>query len=252
MRAWRKELQIETPEGISFPLMLADPLTRLIAFVIDLLVIQAVASLIGTATLLFGLISFDFFYALNTLIGFALALTYPMLLEWFWRGQTVGKRIMKLQVMDERGLHLRGDQVILRNLLRPVDALPLFYMVGGLMALFNRKAQRIGDFAAGTIVVQREPIIEPELAEILPDKYNSMRQQPHLLGRLHQRTSPREADLALQAILRRNQLDAEARLELYASLRRHFETKLTFPATCTEGLSDEHYLRNIVDILYRP
>lgn len=252
MRAWRKELLIETPEGISFPLMLADPLTRLIAFVIDLLVIQAVSSMLGGITLLFGLISFDFFYALNTLIGFALAITYPMLLEWFWRGQTVGKRLMKLQVMDERGLHLRGDQVILRNLLRPVDALPLFYMTGGLMALFSRKAQRIGDFASGTIVVQREPLIDPQLEEILPDKYNSMRQQPHLLGRLHQRTSPHEADLALQAILRRNQLEGEARLKLYARLRRHFEAKVPFPPTCTEGLSDEHYVRNIVDILYRP
>ena len=81
-------------------------------------------------------------------------------------------------------------------------------------------------------------------------KYNSLREHPHLGARLRQRTSPAEAALALQAILRRDTLEPAARLEVFAEIAEHFRAKVPFPAEITTALADEQYVRNVVDVLY--
>jgi hypothetical protein len=86
---------------------------------------------------------------------------------------------------------------------------------------------------------------------LLAGKFNSLRQYPHLASRLRQRISPTEADIALQALLRREEFDLTARVELFVELARHFRTRVEFPAEATDGVADEQYLRNVVDILYR-
>jgi hypothetical protein len=68
---------------------------------------------------------------------------------------------------------------------------------------------------------------------------------------LKQRVPPRTATVALDAILRRDQLDPAARLEVFADLAAHFKSLVIFPDEDTEQLSDEQYVRNVVDILYR-
>jgi hypothetical protein len=80
---------------------------------------------------------------------------------------------------------------------------------------------------------------------------NFLRQQPHLEARLRQQVSPAEAAVALQALLRRDDFDPQARIELFAELARHFRRKVEFPPEDIEGVSDEQYLRNVVDVLYR-
>ena len=69
--------------------------------------------------------------------------------------------------------------------------------------------------------------------------------------RLRQRASPAEAAVALQALVRRGPLEPGARLELFRRLADHFRTLVEFPAADVEGLSDEQYVRNVVDILYK-
>jgi hypothetical protein len=83
-------------------------------------------------------------------------------------------------------------------------------------------------------------------------KYNSLRDYPHLEARLRQRVSPREAGLALQALLRRNQLDSQARLDLFEQMAAHFRSLVLFPAEACEGITAEQYVRNVVDVLFRP
>ena len=87
--------------------------------------------------------------------------------------------------------------------------------------------------------------------QILPDKYNSFKAYPHLEARLRQRTSPDEAGIALQALLRREQLDPPARVELYKEIASHFKKIVPFPAEATDGISDEQYIRNVVEALFR-
>jgi hypothetical protein len=182
---------------------------------------------------------------------FVIGFGYGMVTEWWWRGQTLGKRMLKLRVVDATGLRLQPTQVIIRNLLRAVDGLPVFYVVGGLVALFSKRHQRLGDLAANTIVVRLPTITEPDLGKIMAGKFNSFRDYPHLEARLRQRVMPAEASIALQALMRRDDFEPSPRVDLFAALAAHFKEIVPFPQEATEGLTDEQYVRNVVESLYR-
>jgi hypothetical protein len=197
-------------------------------------------------------INVGFAQAIALLLQFVVMMGYSIYCEWFWRGQTFGKRALRLRVVDAQGLRLKFSQVVIRNLLRFVDMLPMLYLVGGVACLVSRRAQRLGDFAANTIVIRLPRLTEPNLDQLMAGKYNSLRDHPHLEARLRQRVSATEAGLALQALLRRELLDPRARVELFAAIAEHFRAKVAFPPEVTEGITDEQYVRNIVDSLYRP
>jgi hypothetical protein len=82
-------------------------------------------------------------------------------------------------------------------------------------------------------------------------KYNSLRDYPHLVTRLRQKVTPQEAGIALQALLRRDSLAPQARVELFEQIASHFRSIVEFPDEATYGITDEQYVRNIVDILFR-
>ena len=155
-------------------------------------------------------------------------------------------------VVDAEGMRLQFDQVATRNLLRVLDALPVIYFVGGVACWINRKCQRLGDVAANTVVIRAPELAEPDLDQVLAGKFNSLRQYPHLAARLRQRVTPAEAGVALQALLRRDHFEPAARIGLFAELAEHFRAKVEFPAEATDGVADEQYLRNVVDVIYRP
>lgn len=245
------QLQIRTPEGVAFSFTLASPVTRSLAWVVDGFCIMMSATVINYALILLAFISADLYMGMQVILYFVVSIGYGILLEWVWHGQTVGKRLLRLRVMDRQGFRLRFAQVFLRNLLRPADSLPVFYLLGGVTSLISRHAQRLGDLAAGTVVVRIPRISEPDLTQIPEGKFNSFLSWPHLAARLRQNVSPAEANLALGALLQRESLDLEARLSLYHDLAEHFRAKVVFPQEATDGLSDEHYLRNILGIVFR-
>lgn len=244
-------LVIHTPEGCSFSLLLAGPITRFLAWLVDLIcvLIAAVAAWQLLGPLLAG--AGGLAGAAAILTGFVIWVGYGIILEWFWRGRTIGKRLLNLRVVDEQGLRMTFGQIFIRNVLRLVDMLPALYLVGGAACVLTRRAQRLGDLAANTVVVRTPRIVQPDLARILGDKYNSFREHPHLEARLRQRIGPPEARIALLALLRRDELDPPARVELFADIAGHFASVVEFPPGATEGLSDEQYVRNIVDTLFR-
>jgi uncharacterized RDD family membrane protein YckC len=244
-------LRIRTPEGIVFSQLLAGPVTRCLAWLVDLACILLLASVAGAAAGLLGLVSAGLAQAASLLLYFVISLGYSMVTEWFWRGQTLGKRLFRLRVVDAQGLRLHFSQIVIRNLLRAVDMLPVVYLVGGLACLLSRRAQRLGDFAANTVVIRNPKLAQPDLDQLLAGKYNSLREYPHLEARLRQRVSAHEAGLATQALLRRDQLQPEARVELFSQIAQHFRAKVQFPPQATDGLSDEQYVRNVVDALYQ-
>src|SRR6266536_2892955 len=132
-------LQIRTPEGIVFSRLLAGPVTRFLAWFVDLLCILAVLMLLSLVFSLLQLISANLAGALYLLSYFAISIGYAIACEWRWRGQTIGKRLLRLRVVDAEGLRLQFHQIVTRNLLRFVDSLPLFYFVGGLAAWLSPK-----------------------------------------------------------------------------------------------------------------
>jgi len=247
----RRTLNIRTPEGIVFSLELASPISRFLALVVDKLLVLVLSAVITAVLNMFRLVAFDLVGAAIVLATFAVSLGYPIAFEWWMRGQTPGKKMFRLQVMDEQGLRLKFSQVVIRNIVRYVDALPAFYLVGGAACLATARAQRLGDIAANTIVVQHRRLQEPDLDQLLPDKYNSFREYSHLAARLRQSVSPRVGALALQAVLRRDALEENARLRLFAEIREHLAGIVTFPPECAEGVSDEQYVRNAVDVIFR-
>jgi uncharacterized RDD family membrane protein YckC len=244
-------LQIRTPEGIIFSQLLAGPVARFLAWSVDLLAMAALMTIVSLFLSLFRLVSPGFGSALSIVSYFIISIGYGITCEWAWRGQTIGKKLLRLRVVDAEGLRLQFNQIVTRNLLRFVDMLPFFYAVGGTACWFNPKCQRLGDIAANTIVIRQPRVFEPDLDQLLAGKFNSLRQFPHLVARLRQRVSPSEAALALHALVRRDEFEPADRVELFASLASHFQSKSEFPAEATDGIADEQYLRNIVDVIYR-
>jgi uncharacterized RDD family membrane protein YckC len=247
-----RKLTIRTVEGVEFALPLATPVARALAWGLDFLIIFLVWFLIGQLLALFALISFELSQALQLIGVFVIPMIYNFGFEWFWRGQTPGKRALRLRVVDAEGLKLRPSQIILRNLLRAVDALPALNLLGGIVCFFHHHYQRLGDLAANTVVIRIAPVTPPNLASLQGSELNSLRQHPHLAARLRQKITAVEAQLALQALNRREEIEPEARIQLFATMAERFRVLVHFPPETTEGLTDEQYVRNTLDILYRP
>jgi uncharacterized RDD family membrane protein YckC len=245
-------LIILTPEGISFTQYLAGPVTRFLAFAIDLAGITLISGLVSQVLLLAAIVSADFAIAARTISYFVVTIGYSILLEWSWHGQTPGKRVLKIRVVDAEGLRLRPSQVVMRNLLRVVDLLPAFYAVGGICCALSPKYQRLGDIAANTVVIYTAPEKIPDLELLFSGTYNSLRNHAHLAAQLRKSISPAEARLALEAIARRAELAPSSRLELYRQLAQRLHSLVAFPEETLEGMTDEQYVRNIVDLIYRP
>lgn len=245
-------LIIKTPEGVEFSLRLAGPITRFLAWAIDLATIIAIISIINVLFAILGILSRDLAAAANIIGFFIVSIGYGILTEWYWQGQTLGKKLLRLRVMDSQGLRLQFSQVVIRNLLRFIDSLPALYLVGGLVCLLSQRAQRLGDFAANTIVTWNPRVYEPDLSQLLEGKYNSFHDYPHLEARLRQHVTPSEAQIAVQSIMRRDTLDPQARIALFRDIRAYFQTLVTFPQEATDGISDERYVRNVVEAVFRP
>jgi uncharacterized RDD family membrane protein YckC len=245
------KLTVKTPEGVLFSFHLASPVTRMFAWLVDFFVILLAWYLTALVMTIFAVISQDMAYALEVLIFFAFSIGYGIFTEWYWRGQTIGKRILRLRVIDAQGLRLHFNQIVIRNLLRAVDLLPGFYGFGGVFSLFSSRAQRLGDLAANTVVIRSPKIVEPDLDQLTQGKFNSLRQYPHLEARLRQRISPVEASILFDALLRRDEFEAAERVTLFADLAEHCRALVHFPPEAAESLADEQYVRNVVDILFR-
>jgi len=247
-----RRLVIRTPEGVEFALNLAGPMTRFLAWTIDFAAIAVASSTIGKILYVFAILSPDIAVAFSTLSYFVLSIGYGIGFEWWWRGQTLGKRVLGLRVMDARGLRLHISQIVIRNILRAVDTLPVFYLVGGIACGVNRYSQRLGDIAANTVVVRRQSVTIPDVTVLTGERYNSMLAYGHLAARLRHRAKPEAVDIALDALHRRDTLDPAARLEVFDALAAHFRGLVEFPEEATLGITSEQYVRNSIEVILKP
>lgn len=247
----KASLRIQTPEGVAFSLPLAGVTARFFAYMIDSAVIAVAAIILLWAVTVFQFIAGDLALAAGYLAYFALYMLYGMVFEFLANGQTLGKRVLGIRVADIHGLRLTFSQVAVRNLFRAVDALPSFYLLGGMVALFSPYMQRLGDIAGNTVVISAQEPRRPALEQLEAVRYNSLREYPWIEARLRQRTSPEEAALLVQALLRREMLEPAARVALFAELAGHFREKVRLPEAATAGVTEEQLVRNVVDSLYR-
>jgi uncharacterized RDD family membrane protein YckC len=197
-----------------------------------------------------NLLSPDWAKALGVALYFVISTGYGIVLEWRWRGQTLGKRLLGLRVIDAQGLRLQLSQIALRNLLRVVDSLPLFYLVGGIASLVSHYGQRLGDLAANTVVAHQRNRLAPDLDQIAPARYNSLLAYPHLAARLRSLASPEAVGIAIRAIAQRDGYHPSARVELFRELAVYFGSLVQFPESAVEGLTDEQYVRSALRVIY--
>jgi uncharacterized RDD family membrane protein YckC len=245
------ELTIATPEGVLFRLPLAGPASRLYAMMLDSVIVLGAVN--GVGLLVYWIFSKapGFGFMVITLVEFAIGFAYSALLEGFWNGQTIGKRLFHLRVIDQDGLPIRMEQAWVRNLMRVFDALPFAYLVGGLSVLTSPVMQRFGDRVAGTLVVRQTPLAAPEEEFWMRQKYNSFMDYPAIAMKLRRAATPELASVIQDALRRRNQLAAYARREIYRDLAAYLQNEVSpFPDELVERLSDEQYLINASGVLF--
>jgi len=143
--------RVETPEGIDLQAQLAGPVPRGLAFLIDFS-IRAGIYIAGAIVL--GLFGWGQGFLLVLL--FLLEWFYPVVFEVLMRGQTPGKQMLGLVVVNDDLTPVNWNTSILRNLLRAADILPFFYLAGLVSMLINSQFRRLGDLAAGTLVIHKE------------------------------------------------------------------------------------------------
>ena len=142
-------LKVRLPQGVIFSLPLAGPVTRCFAFFIDLFIVVALLSGLERILSLLVKLSQDLGTGLVVLGYFALWTLYGMLCEYYWQGQTLGKWLLGLRVIDAAALQLEFHQVAIRNLVRTIDLLPVLGLLGGVTMVLNSRLQRLGDLAGG-------------------------------------------------------------------------------------------------------
>lgn len=244
------ELTVATPEGVVFRLPLAGPAARLYAMVLDTAIVLAAVNGLGALVYLIFAKAPGFGVMVITLAEFAIGFAYAALLEGFWNGQTIGKRLFHLRVIDQGGFPLHIEQAWVRNLMRVFDALPFAYLAGGISVLSSPLMQRFGDRVAGTLVVRETPLARPAEESWTRQKYNSFMEYPAMAMRLRRAATPELASLIQDALRRRNELTPYARREIYRELAAYLQNEIApFPDELVEMLSDEQYLINAAGVL---
>ena len=141
--------RVATPEGIELTLKLVGPVPRALAWAIDLVLRAMVVLAVMMGAGYFGAAG----WGLALLAAFFVEWLAPAWFEVYWRGQTPGKRAMGIAVVNDDGTPVRWGASLTRNLLRAVDFMPFLYGFGLLAMLASRDFKRLGDLAAGTVVV---------------------------------------------------------------------------------------------------
>lgn len=146
------EILVETPESIDLQAEPAGIVVRGLAFSIDLLIRAAILLVLGIVLGLAG----EAGMGIILIAWFLLEWFYPVLFEVYRQGQTPGKKIMSLAVVNNDLTPIGWGTSIIRNLLRWADFFPVLYTAGLATMACNKYFQRLGDIAAGTLVIYRE------------------------------------------------------------------------------------------------
>ncbi len=255
----RREIQIRTPENVVFGFRLAGFASRLVAAAIDYAIVSfligIVVSGLGFAALLFGIalpgagdLLSSGMVALLIVGVFAILFGYFLFFELVWNGQTPGKRAVGIRVVQDHGAGITFGDSLVRNLVRVADALPGLYALGGLTLLLSSRNKRLGDHAAGTIVVATETVEPVAAGSPLPafESGNTIAEDAVLAARVRAEIAPEELQLAREAWERREFLEITSRRRLMRRLADHLRRRFKIPPW--GFLSDEQLLRDVLQV----
>jgi uncharacterized RDD family membrane protein YckC len=224
---------IATPEGVELELTLAGAGSRFVSALADLTIQVGILIAAAIALSQIG----DAGAALAALVSFAVVTTYDILFEVLASGRTPGKRINHLRVVRSGGEPVGFVTSAIRNTLRVIDFLPFAYIVGAVTILATRNNQRLGDLAAGTLVVRerRAATIAGSVAAAAP--------APVTVSWDTSAVTADETAAVRRFLERRWEIDLSARRELARTFASRLRPKV---AGAPVGVGDEEFLTLLV------
>lgn len=254
METTKDRLTIQTPEQVGFQYVLAGLGSRTAAFLMDtvirwffvfaILVMVALFHKFLPALDLSGWVadlSKTWLIALAVLSYGLVDLGYFLFFEALWNGQTPGKRRQRLRVIRINGQPIGWLESSIRNILRAVDLVAGFYPVGFLVVFLSRNNQRIGDYAAGTVViVERKQSVPKDRKELLAPGVLTHPELEWYVSRL----KPAQYQVLRSFLERREQMEQGHRHEL-ARLLSHQLFKQMSKST-RRSISYESFIEEIV------
>lgn len=235
---------IVTPEQVRFRYTAAGLTTRAMAWVIDqvLLLALRVAAAWGLSSA--GALGMAAVFVLIFVIDF----TYYVYCELRWAGASPGKRLMGLRVVSMRGGKLQFNDVLLRNLLRPIDSIPYPMVIGGLVAWLDPYGRRLGDMVAETMVIRDSRAAAPTNLPTHQERLNTFQADASLRQRIINRITRDDRDLVYELTMRRDDFDPDVRAELFARAAELLRRRLNLPADL-DYLSDEQTIVNLALVI---
>jgi uncharacterized RDD family membrane protein YckC len=231
---WADDVRIETPEQIDVSLEVAGLGSRFEALVIDRLIRLCILALVALPlglilALLQGAlvhVSLMFFLLLLGIIDFAITQVYHIYYEGTRNGHTPGKRIAGIRVVRDNGAPVDLRSAAIRNLLRVADLSLVCYPLGALVVLLNARGQRLGDMAAGTLVVRERALEVPvdplkQLSELASDEFA-------LTGEQLAACSPQDRHILRSFFQRFREMEPRARHLLALRLADQFTQKMAY------------------------
>ncbi len=212
--------RVVTPENIDLQAEAAGPLSRCLAYLVDLALRTGVMIVLGLLTLPLGQVG----GGLLLLAWFLLDWFYPVMFEVLARGQTPGKRMLGLRVVNSDLSPVGWNVSLIRNLLRTVDFLPMGNLLALLSMCMSERFQRLGDLAAGTLV-----IYVPQVPRGVPLPGVPTMAPPLPL-------SPDEAQAIINFTRRSHQLSGERQRELAAVLEPARPARASDPVAYWQGV----------------
>ncbi len=252
-RRFLRQVSQQTPESVELEFVLAGIGNRTLAYLIDYLIF--ILTLVGfwflwlifsiglTSTLESLGINYGkaplWLLAIALLLSFIIYSGYFTFFETTWRGQTPGKRWVKIRVVRDDGRPIGLAQATLRAILRPVDDI---MFIGMFLILLGKQEKRIGDIVAGTIVIQEEGANRREQLSISPAAQEFASKLPELAD-ISQITADDFAVITAY-LKRRSLMTLQARSDLSLKLARQLRLIIGL-TTIPAGTTSDHFLEAI-------
>lgn len=236
-------ITITTPEHVEIQLEPAGAGSRFLAVFLDSAITFGIALLlmrIASTLLPRGLAA-----ALMVTTSFFLSLGWHV---WFEThgGRTPGKRALRLRVVDARGLPVSLHQALVRNIVRAVDFIPVFYGVGATVSMLDEQRRRFGDIVADTLVIRDARALSFRAELAAERRYNALR-TPRVQRLIRHRISLEEREFLLSLCTRSAKMKPVARYDLMEEVAAHYRKKLGVEE---EQISGENFVRDLTAVMF--
>ena len=240
-----------TPEAVEFTFDLSGLASRVFALLVDI-IIQAVAVLavIVVLTLFAVTVNFQGGFSFGTIIMFIAVFLfewgYFIFFELVWNGRSPGKRLMGCRVIRDGGLPVNFTASFIRNLIRPIDYFLSALMIGFFIVFASPTYKRLGDMAAGTLVIVERRMT---LVELLTDRrVGAFRPTQPPLGLFSKaevsKLTPAQMNTIRRFLDRRYDLTPERRSKLGSEL--FAKVAASVPAVEGHGIGIEQVLEELI------